>query len=735
MRKIREIIKINQIIAAIMTVILIGAATQVPVIALSTESADAEIAQYKMEPSFYSKIQQMLAAGETRDYKIMIFVNPDFNEVPTDMDDTKKNKNKLEKELLNLHKAKDVYKAQILSFVAAEVPVKEIFKLAQYDYVSLIGDREVQGYLLGDYSERLVDMQLGSTAQVNKQNLIEPYLNVLRPSIQADGTRYTGNGIKVAVIDTGIKQDHPDLPVGTKIVNQADYRSGSSCIEYTGQNSAVADSSNHGTHVAGIIAAQGSTNPYRGVAYNAQLINAKIGTNIGQLGIALDWALTKGAKVANVSVATNCASSGLDTFARVADEAIDKGLIVVAPVGPAGATQVASPGCGFNVITVGGTNDQGTSSRTDDTLYSDSKAGPTGDSRTKPDVVAPAQDIYSQSGTSGINYENVSGTSYSSAAVAGAVAQILEKNPSWTPAQVKAAIKQKAYLNSNLSTLTENQRGKGIVDVASTLTLTSSTIDYTLAYGLNVATYIVRNSGGNSVEYKFVKETAGTNIGSITVQDGKLKGVITFKKMAFPGIKIAGVSQTLTDSKLYAGPRVDFTGGNIAYSYVKYIIGSDKVQLQWLVNAGAGTGSGAIQPYARFESSTSKSFEATQYLDFDIGSTNTNDKTTLSASPYTVYNYEQKFTAGTSFNVRDNSPLVTPWLNFNYGGDTTITEWILKWKSTESPTDNPDSYFSSTESINASGSGDNIVVYYKGSRTATSHFSGPTINVNWTTPP
>ncbi|WP_337862346.1 S8 family serine peptidase [Nitrososphaera sp.] len=723
-----------RLIAAIVAASILLGATYATASASAQNSAltEEEMAKKKVEPELYNKIKKMKDSGETRDYKVMIHVYPDFASDSSDLNDAKKNKDALEKELLISHKAKNIYKAQVLSFIAADIPVSEVFTLARYDYVSLIGDREIEGYALGSGSFELANLKgidQGKASLTNKPNPIGVDQNILRPTINADGTGYTGSGIKVAVIDTGIKQDHPDLPVGTKIVYQADC-TGTSCIEYTSANSAVADSSDHGTHVAGIIAAQGSSNPYRGVAYNAQIINAKINTNIGNLGIALDWAITKGAKVANVSVGASC-TSGYNSIARVADEAIDKGVIVVAAIGKGSAVSI--PGCAFNVITVGAIDDKNTSSRTDDTLVTDTTyttTGPTGDGRTKPDVVAPGWNIYSQSGVSGVTYSDKSGASFATAAVSGAVAQLLEKNPGWTPAQIKAAIKQMAYLNSNLSPLTENQRGKGIVDVGQALTLTSSTIDYSLAYGINLSTYTAQSGAGDSVTYNIGKETNGSNIGSIYVHNGNIKGTKTFNKMSFSGIKISGISYTLTDDKLFSGPRVDGTGSSHADTYVKYKIGSDTVQLIWFVY------SGAIQPYAKFDSgSGSKSFEATQYLDFDIASTNANDKATLPSSPYTAYNTEQKFTSGTAFNIRDNSPIVTPWLNFNYGAGTTITEWILKWKSTEAPTNNPDGYYSSTESINPSGSGDNILVYYRDSKTTTSYYSGPTVYVNWSSPP
>ncbi|MGH9879422.1 MAG: hypothetical protein ACRD5H_17465, partial [Nitrososphaerales archaeon] len=98
-----------------------------------------------------------------------------------------------------------------------------------------------------------------------------------------------------------------------------------------------------------------------------------------------------------------------------------------------------------------------------------------------------------------------------------------------------------------------------------------------------------------------------------------------------------------------------------------------------------------------------------------------------------------EFLTGTNFNWRNNVKTEQPWLRFNYAsGGSSPNEWILKRKSitTEPPTNTPHNYFSSTESINGSGSGTDIQFYYSDKTTsAVSYYSGFTLIVNWSTAP
>ncbi|MEM3099211.1 MAG: S8 family serine peptidase [Nitrososphaerales archaeon] len=682
----------------------------------------------KFEPGLYDKLKALekeaTLKGETpRDYDIIIHVN----ELPVDQD-LKDKKDKLGNALEQIHKAKNVAKMQVLSFVTATVPIKEIFRLAAYDEVKLITDAEIFGQLVGLEDTNLIGVQ--------KTPIVQPYLDVSRPEVRANLVSQTGSGIKIAILDTGIHQCNTSC--------HTDFSGRVSNVwDYTGTG--YSDSHGHGTALATIAAASGAVSGglYKGIAPAATLLNIKISTS-GSVSPstainAIDRAVTNGANVILLATAFSClvSSSGY-SVAVAADQAVEKGVTFVTAIGNTGTNAVSSPACAYNVITTIAVDDRNTQSQSDDILWSGNSYGPISDGIVKPDLVAPGvaihvlkKDAVPSDPLSNQYYDTAGGTSYAAGHVAGVAALVIQAHSTWTPAQVKASLKQTADLY-NLGS-DENHRGKGLVDAYDAVNLATSSINYANAYAFDVpnypslSSYTITSGSGDSVSYKLSKETTFSK--GLSANSGSLKGTTTFKRMSFPSIKISGLSQTLDDTKLYSGPRADRSGSGLAYTYVKYLLGSDEVTLQWLV------GSGAIQPYAYFQASSSKTLEALQYLDFDIGSTNTNDKATLAVSPYTPYTYEQKFTVGTSFNVRDNSPLVTPWLNFNYGGDTTITEWILKWKSTEDPTNNPDSFYSSTECINCSGSGDNILAYYKGSRTATSHFSGPSISVNWTTPP
>jgi hypothetical protein len=737
--------------ALIAAMLLVSPLTSQPKSVLADEfSENEEKAKGKIEKGFYERIGEKIANGATEDHNIVVGLKRNFTNHDGSLNDAKENKDNIEKELLSKHSAKNIHKLKYLSFVYADVPIREIIKIAEYDYVTIIGDGTEEGLLMGGSApeigvpERPSPKGLTPPFESAEQTAIQPDENNLRGSIRADGTGYEGDDVIVAVIDTGIRQDHPDLPIGSTqvIINQADCTV-TPCQEYNSANFAVADGYNHGTAVAGVIAAQGTT--YHGVAMDAKLLNININKDAGKIPQALDWAIDNDADVANISIGSYC--FGWHPSIPAADEAVEKGLIVTAPSGL--DTAITYPGCGFNVITTGALDDKDNTNRADDVLvmpptYSNdyNGFGPVEfDGRVKPDLVAPAYNIWTTVDY-GTGYDNLKGSSFASAATAGAVAQLLEKNPTWNPAQVKAALKQTAYLNANLSPLTENQRGKGIVDVDAALDVTTATINYAMAYGFDVNTFIVEDLSDVDVQYKFGKETAGSNIGSLFIQNGKVQEGTTgtlhtvFKKLSFPGIKIGTASQTLTDSKLFAGPRVDY-GEDYAFAYVKYVVGSDTVTLAWFVQQID------IQPFALFVSgSGSKTFEAVQYLNVDLGTSITNDKATPASSPYTPYQYEKKFTTGTNFHLRDNTA-TKPWMRFFYQSGTTVTEWILKYSSTQPPINTPDSYYSIGDCIDGisppcaggAGDGDNILIYYRGSATSTSVAIGPELAINYTIPP
>jgi len=260
----------------------------------------------------------------------------------------------------------------------------------------------------------------------------------------------TGRGVTVALMDTGIAA-HPDLD-GSVVAR----------LDFVNDGSTRQDPSGHGTFVAGLIAAHGET--FKGVAPDAKLISLRvldqkgIGTMHGVLG-AFDWLLhnrtTMHIKVLNLSFgAPQRSSYHRSLLAGVVESAWFAGITVVAAAGNDGPNRgtVAMPGADPFVITVGSFADQGTLASNDDRESAFSSRGPTRDGFAKPDVLAPGEHIVSLR-VPGVAldreegrdvpvalYARLTGTSASTAMVAGAAADILEAHSRYSATQVKGAL-------------------------------------------------------------------------------------------------------------------------------------------------------------------------------------------------------------------------------------------------------------------------------------------------------
>jgi len=288
-------------------------------------------------------------------------------------------------------------------------------------------------------------------AQRASVKLIEPdykvklVLDTSTSQISADDVwnkNITGKNINVAVIDTGIHDEHPAL----EIVKE---------IDYTGEG--TDDLNGHGTHVAGIIASTDSK--YMGVAPSSNLFNVKVlnqyGSGYGSdVIMGLEWATNNGASVISMSLGAEIVPcDGTDAISLAVDEAVKKGIVVVVAAGNSGPEYgtINSPGCSKNGVTVGAVDDN------DNIAYFSSR-GPTSDGRIKPDLVAPGVGITSTWKDN--SFVSLSGTSMATPHVSGIVALLLEVNPSLEPEDVKTILKSTAF---NLG-LDENTQGAGRVN-------------------------------------------------------------------------------------------------------------------------------------------------------------------------------------------------------------------------------------------------------------------------------
>jgi serine protease AprX len=265
----------------------------------------------------------------------------------------------------------------------------------------------------------------------------------------------TGQGVTVAVIDTGI-DNLPDF---------AGRLTGG--VDLTGGNNPFQDSYGHGTFVAGLIAGDGASSggQYAGEAPGADLVSIKVAgasgtTDLVRLILGLQWAvasrLADNIRVLNMSLGFRpFTSTAINPLDRAVEAAWNSGIAVVTSAGNAGPSNgtILSPGDDPLAITVGALDDMAQPAVGDDDMTNFSSAGPTTpDGWAKPDLVtsgrsvvslaAPGSMVYDQNPSARIGPGNFvgSGTSFSSAITSGAAALVLAANPGLTPDQLKARL-------------------------------------------------------------------------------------------------------------------------------------------------------------------------------------------------------------------------------------------------------------------------------------------------------
>ncbi|WP_230686326.1 S8 family serine peptidase [Catellatospora vulcania] len=282
-----------------------------------------------------------------------------------------------------------------------------------------------------------LDRRVRATAETGGSGLDANLRQVQAPQAWAAG--FTGQGAKVAVLDTGVDFTHPDLK--GRIAQWADFS--------TDDGDGV-DRFGHGTHVAATIAGTGaaSAGARRGVAPGAQLLIGKVLDDYGygtdsQIIAGMEWAAPR-ADVINLSLGGWEPSDGTDPLSLAVDALTDQhgALFVVAAGndGPADGT-VSSPGAAASALTVGAVDGH-------DVPADFSSRGPLVNTRAaKPELVAPGVDIVAAraAGTGmgrviDARYTAASGTSMATPHVAGAAAILAQRHPDWKPAQYKAAL-------------------------------------------------------------------------------------------------------------------------------------------------------------------------------------------------------------------------------------------------------------------------------------------------------
>jgi len=261
--------------------------------------------------------------------------------------------------------------------------------------------------------------------------------------VHASPTLITGAGIDIAVIDTGIDYNHPDL--------DGNYQGG---IDFVNDDSDPMDDRGHGTHVAGTIGAEDNDFGVVGVAPDANLYGVKVLSSTGSgytsdVIAGVQWARTNNMHIITMSL-------GSDTYSQAFKDAVDAayadGILIVAAAGndgnrPGKGDNVDYPGAYDSVIAVAATD-------------SKDKRAPWSSTGPKVELSAPGVSILSTYPDN--SYATGSGTSMAAPHVTGVAALIMESDPSLSNVQVRSLLQSTAIDLGD--TGRDTKYGYGLVD-------------------------------------------------------------------------------------------------------------------------------------------------------------------------------------------------------------------------------------------------------------------------------
>jgi type VII secretion-associated serine protease mycosin len=295
--------------------------------------------------------------------------------------------------------------------------------------------------------------------------------------------RATGAGVTVAVIDTGVDAEHPDL--AGKVLTGYDVLKGTA--------GGTTDGNGHGTHVAGIIGAvTGNGAGVAGVAPDAEILPVRVFGSDGagfmsDVAEGIVWAADHGADVINLSLGS---PSKLTALTEAVTYARNKGATVVAAAGNerADGSPVSYPAADAGVIAVAATD-------ANDRVTKFSNAG------SYVDLAAPGSAVLSTYPTAltGGEYAAMSGTSMASPQVAGVVALLEGYRAALTPYQIEAILKASAVDLGKAGF--DNDHGYGRIDAVAALAAAGQAVvanvsTRTVGHGTRTSTTFTATRGG-----------------------------------------------------------------------------------------------------------------------------------------------------------------------------------------------------------------------------------------------
>jgi subtilisin family serine protease len=375
---------------------------------------------------------------------------------------------------------------------------------------------------------------------IEMQNVMIPFNDIAakasrsRPSDIYSATAYErdyiGEDIVIAVLDTGVDNEHESLNDFDDVADEPDedplsYNDHKWVGGYDATSSAGStqgdqdpdDGNGHGTHVAGSALGTGdSSRVHMGTAPGAYLVDIKVltdtgGTNSQASLNGIQWLIdnqnkdwghnssSRGIQIASMSFGSastplndgDQGDNGSGAEARLVNDAVNASIVCVIAMGNDGSNRVPSPASADDAISIGSASDRGTINRTTDVVADYSNTGPRiSDSdddewdELKPDITAFGSDIMSataQTGSSfpgqpsrplaGSDYDEKSGTSMATPIASGIIATMLQANPSLEPQEVKDILRNSSEQRGSASEPSVSQRwndewGFGLIDAS-----------------------------------------------------------------------------------------------------------------------------------------------------------------------------------------------------------------------------------------------------------------------------
>ncbi len=450
----------------------------------------------------------------------------------------KKNRDLLVKDMKKYYMSKSKkYSSSNLNLILKEYEILN----GVYSYLSLDEIKYIYSlkYVENIELEQKYNLLLIDTPQIIKSNEIMSYLDI-------NGTNISGKGIVVAVLDTGIDYTHKDFAS----CSYEDYMN-ETCVKFVKgfnfveNNFDPMDLNGHGTHVAGIIGANGDL---KGIAPDVKLMPIKVLDKYGAGSLSdiisgIEYAINKSVDILSISLGGLGNSN--DAISTAVNLAVDYGISVVVAGGNSGPSSntIMSPGLAEKVITVAasckdgeiGINPYCLNSK----IASFSSRGPVlNENYVKPEISAPGVNICSSKigdfvmGENCFDNEHVflSGTSMATPVVSGIIALIKQYKPDLSPNEIKNLIINSAKdLDENIFV-----QGYGEIDakeIFNQIDFFSSDLEVNITniyfndlnnLGFFNETFTIKNIANHSLEVNlslndFFKDNLNYSIGNISV--------------------------------------------------------------------------------------------------------------------------------------------------------------------------------------------------------------------------